>query len=134
MVRYIRREVKILIFQNDWIMRQIEMLIQFIVRTLFGRDSMEYELSDPEERSDTDALFIKINRLIEKNSFSEAEDVLFESYIPDNESYIRLGIDFYQRLNRVDRETLEKNNFSQEEIYEGIRDFLKLCGISFPEI
>jgi len=41
-------------YSQDWIMRQIEMLVQFIARMLFGKDYIEYLPEDEYDFSQGD--------------------------------------------------------------------------------
>ena len=45
-----------------------------------------------------------------------------------------VAIDFYQRLNNLNNEFLQANNFSREEIEEGLRDIAKRSGIQIYKL
>lgn len=115
--------------EQDWYMRQIQMLIQFISRTLFHKDYIEYQpvgyqplSGDPDQ---TDLLHAKLLDLIAAKQYGRAEDYLFDHYQPDNLLHIRLAIDFYQRLNALSDQELEQHQFSREEIDEGLRELMR---------
>lgn len=116
-------------FEQDWMMRQIEALIQFVARLMFKKDEIEYEIADPQSLTDSDRLFRKLLELIEKNEFCKAEDLLYEEYRPEDDNFILLAIDFYQRLNEIPEHRLEEHDFSREEVHSGLRDILGRSGI-----
>lgn len=60
---------------------------------------------------------------------NEDENQLFEKFNFKDNRHIMVEIDFYQRLNNLDNEFLQANNFSREEIEEGLRDIAKRSGI-----
>ena len=69
-------------FQQDWIMRQIEMIIQFLARLLYGSDSVAYEEYLDEEHITSDALFRAVNERLQQGRISDAEDLLFDQMNP----------------------------------------------------
>ena len=41
-----------------------------------------------------------------------------------------MGLNFYERLNDLPDAVLEANDFSREEVYEGLEDLLETFGIA----
>ncbi len=70
--------------------------------------------------------------LISQLKLNEAEDNLFEKVNNNDLIYMKVAIDFYDRLNKLSDEELEKANFTREEIKLGIEDILKLYNVSLP--
>ena len=64
-----------------------------------------------------------------ENKINEAEDLLFDSLDLDNKKYLEVAIDFYSRLTKLDDATLELNDFTKEEIAEGLADASNKYGI-----
>ena len=121
-------------FQDDWIMRQIEMMTHFIASVVFGKKEggITYEPGCSEtysgEPSLTDKLYYQLSRMIEEGKICEAEDVLFEN-IQFGDDYIRLASDFYQKLNKLSDKELEKADFSREEVCDGYIEIMALLGV-----
>ena len=109
-------------FQQDFIMRQIELIARYIAESVFKKKSTEYKIIEKENLSDTDKLHNKLVNLINENKINEAEDLLFDSLDLDNKKYLEVAIDFYSRLTKLDDATLELNDFTKEEIAEGLAD------------
>ncbi len=63
--------------------------------------------------------------LLEQGKINEAENLLFENLDTDNKRYMELALDFYERLNNFEDDFLEENNFSREEIEEGLKEIFK---------
>lgn len=120
-------------YRQDWLMRQIEMLVVAIARILFHKDSIDYRIEDEENMSQTDLLYNRLMKMIDKRELCEAENLLFELLDPNNKEHITLVVDFYQTINRLTDDELYSNNFPREEIDSGLRDALKIFGISIPE-
>ena len=108
-------------FENDWIMRQINMLVQFVARVVFKKDTVSYEVEDEDHLTDTDKLYQKIQALLKKGKICEAEDLLFDNYA-DSKEYLTLALDFYQTISKMTDDELEQHNFSRQEIYNGLKE------------
>lgn len=109
-------------FQQDWILRQIQMIVQFVAKSVFHKDSINYKINDEAKLSDTDILFIKLKDLVEEGKLCEAENMLFDNFKKDNKEYLRLALDFYQTINNMTDDELESYNFSRKEIHDGVND------------
>ena len=118
-----------MIYEKDWFMRQITMAIAVIARLVFYRDTIEYEIEDMQNMSTTDLLYKQLLEFLGQGKICEAEDCLYENYCADNPSHLKLALDFYQRLNLLSDDELEKHNFSREEIEEGLQGILKLSNL-----
>ncbi len=115
-------------FEQDYIMRQIHQIIKVLVKVLFNVDSETITSSmiqDTETRETADYLLKKIdggNIGEVENEFSE----LTENKIMDN---FLLGMVFYSYLNEKDDDYLESNNFSRDEVENGIKRLLSDYGL-----
>lgn len=117
-------------YRQDWLMRQIETMAQAIARIIFNKNEPNYEIINESNHTETDLLFHSLLALLEGEKINEAENLLFENINNDDVNYLLLAIDFYSRLNSLDDETLEKNNFSREEIESGMEEIKKQFGIA----
>jgi hypothetical protein len=112
-----------MLFENDWVMRQIDMLVQFAARVIFHKDAVEYDVQDESNLTNTDDLYLKIQKLLKEGKICEAEDLLFENQ-NNTEEFLTLALDFYQKLSKMSDEELEQHNFSRQEIYDGLKEIL----------
>jgi len=115
--------------QQEWIAQQIQTLVQFVARLFFGKDTIEYQIVDVENLTETDRLFNEINRLLDDNKIGEAENLLFENIDQSDHRYLLLAIAFYQRINRFSDEELEDADFSRDEVYSGLMDIVQEYGL-----
>lgn len=116
-------------FEQDYVMRMIKDLVKFLAKVLFNKDTIAYELFDNEEYTQSDDLHKELLSLIMIGKLNEAENLLFEGLDPKDKRFMELAIDFYQRLNNLDDEFLERNNFHREEIEEGLKAIAKEFGV-----
>lgn len=121
-------------YTQDWIMRHIQMLTQFIAHTFFGKDLIEYVVKDENSYTQADMLFGRLLELIGQKKICEAEDLLFREMDSTSIDYLELAVDFYQRLGKLSGKELTDANFSREEISEGLDEVMKKYGIENPGI
>lgn len=117
-------------YEHDYIMRLVRDLVNFIARAFLHKDCVDYYISDEENLSGTDLLHKQLILLISQGKINEAEDLLFEAMDVDNPKYLEVAIDFYNRLNEMEDEFLEENNFSRQEIEEGLKEVIRIFGIN----
>ncbi len=121
-------------FQDDWVMRQIEMMTRFVANVVFKKNDTEvhYEIigniDDSTTLTPTDMLFLKLQELIREGRLCEAEDELFDN-LEYSDKYIELATDFYKRLNAMSDERLSDGGFSREEVYDGYLEIMSLLGV-----
>ncbi|MDD4780843.1 MAG: DUF6483 family protein [Tissierellia bacterium] len=119
-------------YHQDWVMRQIELMVGFIVKIIFKKDNMEFNIYDESNSTKIHILYERLISLINQNKFDEAENILFEKANINDSVYLKIAIDFYNKINKLSDEDLQKGNFTREEIKLGIEDILRLYNISLP--
>ena len=121
-------------FQDDWVMRQIEMMARFVANVVFGKKEgeVQYEIigdiNDSSTLTPTDLLHLELMKLIKEGDIGTAEDMLYEN-IEYSDKYIELATDFYQKLNSLSDQQLQQGNFSRDEVYEGYLEMMSLLGV-----
>lgn len=119
-------------FQNDYFMRQIEMIGRFLAKLIFNKETTVYEVLTDEEGNITPAglLYLELKTMIKEGKINEAENLLFDRIEAtyDNE-YLEIAIDFYSQINNLTDEFLQEHNFSREEAVEGLSKVKQLYGI-----
>lgn len=82
---------------------------------------------DIEQMSSTDIFKIMFKSLYNKGKYNEAENLIFleleKNYSPE---LYDIALNFYDLLLKKSDDQLIKNNFSREEIYQGLEDIKKL--------
>jgi len=110
-------------------MRLIKDLVRALAKILLNKDTVTYKLTDESNYTKTNLLHIKLLELIKQGNLNEAENLLFEELDTKNKKYIELALDFYDRLSELDNDFLERNNFSKEEVEQGLKAIAKEMGI-----
>lgn len=104
-----------MIYQKDWLMRQIESMITAIMHFLFHAG---------ENTEATSELLQNLNEQIDDylitGDICGAEDWLFENLDTSDTKWLNLAIHFYSAVNKFSDTYLEEHNFSREEISSGL--------------
>lgn len=116
--------------EKDYILRMIKDLTKSISYIILGKSEIEYDLPKENEYSRSDYLYIKIVELANCGKINEAEDMLFREIDTSNLIEFEMAIAFYLYLNDFDNNYLEENNYSRDEISEGIKSICKEFGVS----
>lgn len=117
-------------YQQDWMMRQIGDMVNVIVRIVFKQNTIKYEITNDESSAETDLLYKELIELLNSLKINEAEDLLFKRIKTNDLNYLKIAVDFYNRLNELSDEQLEKADFSRDEIKSGLEDISKKFGVS----
>ena len=121
-------------YEQDYIMRMINNLVKFLSKIVFNKEIPVYETSQKKDYAQSDDLHKNLLSLLSDGKINEAEDMLFEDFNPKDNKDLMVALDFYNRLNNMDDEYLKANDFSREEIEQGLRDIAKRTGIATYEI
>lgn len=118
-------------YNQDWLLNQIEAIGRFVAKLVFKKDTIVYEINNHDNYSQTDLLYKEIQLLIKQDEICKSENLLFQNLDENNIDYLKLALDFYQTISKLNDEKLEKCNFSREEIAEGLHDILEIYKIPF---
>lgn len=118
-------------FQDDYVMRTISDLIKAICRLFLGKDNVDYELPANEANdTETDRRYRRITAMAEEGDINGAENMLFDEVDPEDKGYMEMALAFYMYLNEFDDDFLYINNYSREEIVDGINAISAEFGIT----
>ncbi len=116
--------------KRDFVFEQVEFISKLLYTILFPKQTKGKEFNINDYKFDTTSLELKLRLLdlIKENNFNKAEDLLFESIDNDKgQGSLQVAVWFYLQLNNIDEEVLEKNNFSRQEVLEGIQEIEKIA-------
>lgn len=119
-------------FENDYILKQIEMSTKFLAKLIFGKESPEYKLQYDEiaNAKPIDLLCLTLRRMIDEGEINEAENLLYENIERETRAeYLEIAIDFYDRLSKLSADRLDECDFSRAEIFEGLENVKRIYGI-----
>ena len=116
--------------EKNYILRMIKDLTKAIAHLILGKAEIEYELPEDSQYSKVDFLYVKLIELVNLGQINEAEDLLFDEINPSDMRQFEMAMSFYLYLNDFGDDYLERNNYSRDEITEGIKSICEEYGVS----
>lgn len=118
--------------QQDWLMRQIEMMTYAIAKLFFGKDGREVNLKEELMQEKSAELRQKLTSLLNEGRLGEAEDILFFQLSETGQSMLAVAVDFYQQANALSDDELDAQGFTRQELWEGLGEAVQQCGLYIP--
>lgn len=116
--------------EQDYVMRMIKDMAKLIAKMVLGKTSINYELPEENKFTKTDFLYEKLMRLADEGKINEAENLLSEELDYTDINQYELAMSFYLYINEFDNDFLENNDYSREEIKDGIKAVSERFGLS----
>lgn len=116
-------------FEQDYIMRQLNEMIRAIFKMLFGIDTKSPTVELLESREDVE-LLESLFELIDDGIIRDAESLLLYGSIDGGMGSLKTALLFYSYLNDKTDEFLEENGFSREDIKSGINKLMDRYNLS----
>ncbi len=116
--------------EKDYIMRMIKEMVRVLFSLMFGKN---YTSVEQEVRNRYEVSGKKLDELLEmidNGEINEAENIILTSIDYGNKEDIALAVLFYQYLSEKDEEFLRKNDYSKEEVLDGMNCIIKRSGWS----
>lgn len=115
-------------FEQDYVMRLIKEMVRAVLKMLFhiDTDSPTDELLRESEEKETLKTLLD---LVEQGKINQAENSLYEFTSQGSMSGLKIALLFYSYLNDKTDDFLGQNDFSREEIKEGLNDMISQYGV-----
>ncbi len=116
-------------FEQDYIIRLIKEMVRTILKLLFNinTDTPTAELLN--ETKEREVLYSLLD-FVDNGNISEAKKQICELTSNRDLKNLEIALLFYSYLNDKTDDFLEENNFSREEIKEGLKDIISKYGLS----
>ena len=120
-------------YHQDWLMRQIESITRYVFSLILGKGSeltSDVHLESPRPtEADTGKLAFRLAALVREERLCEAENLLSFAVEAEEPEALTAGLRFYNDLNQLSDETLERCNFPRDEIRSGLVWLCEAYGI-----
>lgn len=113
--------------EQDYIMRIIHEVIRTFLKLVFHIDEEkqeEVQFADSEMAGSFETLCAMADR----GEINEAENILYEEIEEGNLEYLKMAVLFYEHLNKMSNEYLEKCDYSRQEVADGMKQMMKRYG------
>lgn len=115
-------------FEDDYIMRIVKEMLRTVLRLIFKIDT-EFPDEKMIENENAREIAEMLIKKVDEGHINEAENELYDLMEDKTNDNLLIGLVFYSHLNELDEDFLLKNDFSQEEIKDGLENLLSEFGI-----
>ena len=115
-------------FEQDYVMRLIKEMVRAILKLLFNinTESPSAELMEESEQKET---LDELLNMVDEGKINEAENLLYEMTEETDKGNLEIALLFYSYLNDKSDDFLEDNDFSRDEIRQGLADVISKYGL-----
>ena len=118
-----------MVYEQDYILRQIEILMQGIRRVFFGKREKGAAAFAVSGALPGALWYTRVLERLEAGDVNGAENLLFALMDPAEPQGLLAALDFYNRLRRIPEERLVECGFSLAEVVQGVLDAAALYGL-----
>ncbi len=118
--------------EKDYIMRIIKEMVRMLFSLLFGRKYSSIEVEKVNKYEVAGKTLDDFLGMADRGEINEAENILLDGLDYENKENVALAALFYRHLSEMDEKFLTDNNYSQEEILDGMKRLVREAG--FPDI
>lgn len=126
--QYREKREAIIMFEQDYIMRLIREMVRMILKIVFHIDT-DTPTAELLSKTEEGELLNHLLDMVDNGKINEAENKICELTFQDNPENLKAALLFYSYLNDKTDLFLEKNNFSREEVKEGLKDVISRYGL-----
>lgn len=117
------------VFENDWIMRQIEGMTDMLGRVLLNKEKIEINIEDELSDEEVKNYHKHIKKLIQEKNYKEAMNYLQENFGKGNIEYLSVALSFFDQLNALSEEELKEGKYSRNALYSDLEFISEQYGI-----
>lgn len=114
--------------EKDYIMRMIKQMVKILFSLMFGKQYSQVELEDENKCEVSGKKLDEYKAMIDQGKINEAENILLGNIDYSDKAEVTAAILFYQYISKKEDSFLEQNNYSQEEVLEGLKQLAKEAG------
>ena len=118
--------------EKDYIMRIIKEMVRVLFSLLFGRRYSAVEVENVNKYEVEGKSLDELLDMADAGQINEAENILLDGIDYGNKENVAMAALFYRHLSEMDDSFLMDNNYSKEEVLEGMKSLVREAG--YPDI
>lgn len=114
--------------EKDYIMRIVKETVRLLFSLMLGKNyvSVEQEIENKYEVSGM--TLDDLLSMADEGKINEAENIILDRIDYTNQNEVAAAALFYQHLSEMEEEFLERNNYSEEEVLDGVKQIVEEAG------
>lgn len=114
--------------EKDYIMRIIKEMVRVLFSLMLGKQYVSVEQEAENEYELSGKKLDELLEMVDNGEINEAENLILDSIDYSNKNELATAALFYQYLSEKNEDFLQKNNYSKEEVLEGINHIMQKAG------
>lgn len=114
--------------EKDYVMRMIKEASRVLFSLLFGKQYTSVELEAENEFEVSGMRLDELFAMIDRGNINEAENIVLDGVHYDNKNELAAAAFFYQYLSEKKEAFLQENNYSLDEVLDGMEHIVQESG------
>ena len=114
--------------EKDYIMRIIKEMVRVLFSLMFGKKYVSVEQEAENGYEVSGKKLDELLTMIDNGEINEAENLMLDNIDYSNRNELAAAALFYQYLSEKNEDFLQKNNYSKEEVLDGINQIMQKAG------
>ncbi len=114
--------------EKDYVMRMIKEASRVLFSLLFGKQYTSVELEAENEFEVSGMRLDELFAMIDRGNINEAENIVLDGIHYDNKNELAAAALFYQYLSEKKEAFLQENNYSMDEVLDGMEHIVQESG------
>jgi len=115
-------------------MRIIRDTVRFVCTVVLGKTEPVVDIDCMEKATvgtvpPSTLMYAEMMKMVEQGDINGAEDLLYERLDTTDTGYLEAGLAFYHKLTELSDDDLESNDYSREEVLDGVHELSRMFGI-----
>lgn len=116
--------------EKDYIMRIIKEMVRMLFAFMFGKKQFSVEQAVENGYEVSGKRLDELLSMADNGEINEAENIMLDGIDYGNQNELAAAALFYQYLSEKDEEFLRENDYSREEILDGLKQLMQKSGYS----
>lgn len=114
--------------EKDYIMRIIKEMVRVLFSLMLGKNYVSVEQEAKNGYEVSGKKLDELLTMIDNGEINAAENLMLENIDYNNRNELAAAALFYQYLSEKNEEFLQKNNYSKDEVLDGINQVMQKAG------
>lgn len=114
--------------EKDYIMRIVKEMVRVLFSLMFGKKYVCVELDDENKYEVSGKKLGELLAMADRGEINEAENYILGAMDYGNKPEVAAAAYFYQHLSEKEEDFLIQNNYSMEEVQDGMKQLMQDAG------
>lgn len=114
--------------EKDYIMRMIKEVVRILISILLGKHYVQVELPEENKFDVAGKPLDEYKAMVDRGEINEAENILLDTIDYTDRQETAAAVLFYEYISKKSEDFLIQNNYSRQEVLEGLNMLAEKSG------